>query len=148
MPNISQSKGNQAMKLDQLIEYNKRNIFFQNLCKKWGRETSSRPLFIFLRKLDMRWKQVICSLVLIYSDRPYLLYNKDKLHKTLGYWSRDMLNYNFSGKGLELVSPPHFMYDFWKKMFLVLHSINWSSFIAWLPLLWEILGIMCISTVC
>ena len=148
MPNISQSKGNQAMKLDQLIEYNKRNIFFQNLCKKWGRETSSRPLFIFLRKLDMRWKQVICSLVLIYSDRPYLLYNKGKLHKTLGYWSRDMLNYNFSEKGLELVSPPHFMYDFWKKMFLVLHSINWSSFIAWLPLLWEILGIMCISTVC
>ena len=85
MPNISQSKGNQAMKLDQLIEYNKRNIFFQNLCEKWGRETSSRRLFIFLRKLNMRWKQVICSLVSIYSDRPYLLYNQDKLHKTLGY---------------------------------------------------------------
>ena len=27
LPNISQSKGNQTMKFDQLIEYNERNIF-------------------------------------------------------------------------------------------------------------------------
>ena len=47
LPNISQSKGNQTMKFGQLIEYNKRNIFLQKLCGKWGRETSPRPLFIF-----------------------------------------------------------------------------------------------------
>ena len=41
LPNISQSK------FGQLTEYNKRNIFFQKLYGKWGRETSSRPLFIF-----------------------------------------------------------------------------------------------------
>ena len=29
--NISQSKGNQTMKLGQLIEYKKRNIFLQKL---------------------------------------------------------------------------------------------------------------------
>ena len=46
-PNISHSKGNQTMKLGQLIEYKKRNIFPQKLCGKRGRETSSRPLFIF-----------------------------------------------------------------------------------------------------
>ena len=46
-PNISQSKGNQTMKFGQLIEYNKINIFLQKLCRKWGKETSSRPLFIF-----------------------------------------------------------------------------------------------------
>ena len=40
MPNISQSKGNQAMKFGQLIEYNKINIFLQKLCGKWGKETS------------------------------------------------------------------------------------------------------------
>ena len=28
LPNISQNKGNQTMKFGQLIEYNKRNIFF------------------------------------------------------------------------------------------------------------------------
>ena len=44
--NISQGKGNQAMKFGQLIEYKKRNIFLQNLCAKWGKETSSRLLFI------------------------------------------------------------------------------------------------------
>ena len=34
LPNISQSKGNQAVKFDQLIEYNKRYIFLQTLCEK------------------------------------------------------------------------------------------------------------------
>ena len=47
LPNISQSKGNQTMKVGTLIEDNKRNIFLQKLCRKWGRETSPRPLFIF-----------------------------------------------------------------------------------------------------
>ena len=34
LPNISQSNSNQTMKFGQLIEYNKRNIFLQNLCGK------------------------------------------------------------------------------------------------------------------
>ena len=34
LPNISQSKGNQSIKFGQLIEYNKRNIFFQKLSGK------------------------------------------------------------------------------------------------------------------
>ena len=37
LPNISQSKGNQTMTFGQLIElidYNKRNIFLQKLCRK------------------------------------------------------------------------------------------------------------------
>ena len=34
LPNISQSKGNQTMKFGQLIEYNKRNNFFQKLYRK------------------------------------------------------------------------------------------------------------------
>ena len=32
LPNILQSKGNQTMKFDQLIQYNTRNIFFQKFC--------------------------------------------------------------------------------------------------------------------
>ena len=47
LPNISQSKGNQTMKFDQLIEYNKINIFPQKLCRKFGRNIISRPLFVF-----------------------------------------------------------------------------------------------------
>ena len=51
-PNISQGKSNQTMKLDQLIDYNKRNIFLQKLCRKFGKETSSRPLFILLNMFN------------------------------------------------------------------------------------------------
>ena len=56
-----------------------------------------------------------------------LTYNKNKLYKTLEYWFKDMLNFNFSEKGLELVSLAHFVYDFLKKMFLKLHPINWPN---------------------
>ena len=44
-------------------------------------------------------------------------------------------------RSLELVSLPHFLHNFWRKIFLPLHSINWRSFNVWLPLLCEILGI-------
>ena len=71
LSNIFHSKGNQTMKFGELIEYNKRNIFFQKLCRKWGKETGSKPLY-FLRKLNLRWNQVVCSLVLIHFDSPQL----------------------------------------------------------------------------
>ena len=41
--NISRSKGNQAMKFDQLIEYNMRNIFLEKSYTKCGRESIPRP---------------------------------------------------------------------------------------------------------
>ena len=50
--------------------------------------------------------------------------------------------------GLELVSLPHFLHNFWRKIFFLLYSINWPHFIAWLPLLCEILGNMFIAIVC
>ena len=84
--------------------------------------------------------QPVCSLVSIYFDSPQRAYNKNKLYKTLGYWSWDMLKSEILEKGLGIVSPPHFVYDFWKKMFLMVYSINWPNFIVWLPSLLEILG--------
>ena len=57
-PNISQSKGNQAMKFGQLVEHHKWKRFLQTLCEKWGRVASSRPLFIFLNSLisgESKW---------------------------------------------------------------------------------------------
>ena len=35
-----------------------------------------------------------------------------------------MLNFDFLDKGLGIVSPAHFVYDFPTKMFLMLYSIN------------------------
>ena len=80
------------MKFGQFKQYNKRNVFLQKLCGKWGRKTRPRPLF----------KKMICSFA---SMALNLTYNKNKLYKTLDYWSRDTLNFNFSEKGLGLVSP-------------------------------------------
>ena len=59
-----------------------------------------------------------------------------------------MVNFDFLERGLAIVSLPHFVYDFWRKMFLMLHSINQPSFIAWLSLLLEILVNICITIVC
>ena len=44
-------------------------------------------------------------------------------------WSRD---FNIPDKNLGLVSAPYFVYDFLRKMFLMLCSIYWPNFIVWL----------------
>ena len=59
-----------------------------------------------------------------------------------------MLNFDFLDKGLGIVSPAYFVYDFSTKMFLNLYSINGPNFIAWFPLLLDTLANMCIAIVC
>ena len=49
---------------------------------------------------------------------------------------------------MELVSLPHFLHDFRRKICLTLYFINWPNFIAWLSSLLEILGNMCIVNFC
>ena len=44
LPNISRTKGNQAMKFGQLIEYNMRSIFVEKSYTKCAGETIPRPL--------------------------------------------------------------------------------------------------------
>ena len=51
--------------------------------------------------------------------------NKKELYKTLVYKTfRDLLSSKFLEKGLGTVSPPHFVYDFLTKLFLMLYSFN------------------------
>ena len=59
-----------------------------------------------------------------------------------------MLKIDFLERGLGLVSPSYFVYDFSRKMFLMLYSINRPFFTALLPLLLKTLGSMCIAIVC
>ena len=47
LPNILRRKSNQKMKFGQLVEYNKRNAFFLKACRKYDRDNSSIPLFVF-----------------------------------------------------------------------------------------------------
>ena len=130
------------MKFGPLI-YHKRNIFLQNSCRKWGREASSRLLSFFTKNFFLVIDEVIeSSLQVIFniSIAFKLVPNKCKLHKTLDYWSRDILTFNFLQKSLALASPPHCVYDFSKKTIIMLYSINSLNFIVWMALPLEILG--------
>ena len=62
--------------------------------------------------------------------------------KTLDHRSRDMLNFDVLEKSLAIVFPPHFVYEFSRKMSYVIF-INWPNFIVWLSLVSEILRNMC-----
>ena len=77
-----------------------------------------------------------------------LSYNKNKMHKILYYWSRNMLNFYFSEEGLGLVSTPYLVYDFPRKMLFMSSPTNWPNLILWLLLLLKILGDNCTKTVC
>ena len=67
---------------------------------------------------------MVCYLVSIYLIALNVSYNKNKPYKTFDYSSRDMLNFDFSERGLGIDSPSHLVYDFSRKIFLMLHSIN------------------------
>ena len=58
--------------------------------------------------------------------------------------------FKFSEKGRGPVSRPYYVYEFSRKLFLMLYSINWPklNLIVWLPLLLEILGNMRTAIVC
>ena len=59
-----------------------------------------------------------------------------------------MLKFDFLKKNPGIVSPTYFLHYFWRKIFLLLYSINRSNFNVWLSLLCEILDNMCIAVVC
>ena len=86
-PNMSRSKGNQAMKVGQLIECNIRNIFIETLYTKCGGETipwslckksklsisldqlckslnNYFPLYAKLRAIKIKWNQAADHLLL------------------------------------------------------------------------------------
>ena len=57
-----------------------------------------------------------------------------------------MLNFNFSEKGLGLASSPYFLYDFSRKMFLMLRSINCLNYL--IVFTSRVIGHMCITVDC
>ena len=98
---------------------------------KIGRETSFRHPIVFQKNFKRVKSKRSAAYFQYISTFLNLAYNKTKLYKTLDYWSRDMFNINFSEKGLGLVYPPCFEYDFSRKTFLMLHFINWPNFTVW-----------------
>ena len=105
LPIYQEVKAPRQWNLICLMEDKLRNIFFQKSCRKWGRITSSRPLFFFKKKkkLYIKSKQVVSILVLIYVGRPP--------------HGRTLKNFDFFKKGLGLASRPHFVHGFQEKYF-------------------------------
>ena len=73
--------------------------------------------YYFYMNSNIWWDFQICISV-------PLTFNKNKLHKTLDYWSRDILHFDFLGKGLRIVSPRHYAYDFSTKNFIMIRRIS------------------------
>ena len=120
------------MKSCQLIEHPKRIFFFKNDAEsEAGKLVPDR--FLFFKKALLGKSKWSAAWFHYISIAFKLAYNRKELFKTLHYWSWDMLNFDFLDKDLGIVSVAHFVYDFSTKMFLMLCSINWPNFIAWLP---------------
>ena len=131
--------------LDTWIETIRSTIFF-----KWFSDAGSQVsgLFFFQKSFiwsKYKWSSAYFEYIVIVLN---LTCSKNKLHKALVYWSGDMLNFDFSEKGLGLVLQPHVLYDYSTKLFHIIYSINWPNIIAWLILVLEILVNMCIPIVC
>ena len=56
-----------------------------------------------------------------------------KFGNLIEFWLRELLIFDFLQKNLSIVSPPHFVYDFSSKMFLMSYYINQINFIVLLP---------------
>ena len=122
------------------MSVNVRNIFLQKVC---GNEAGIS--FCFLKKVKASVLHVSFK---IFRCPSIWTYNKNKMYKNSYCWSRYMLNFDSLEKGLGLISPQHFGYDFSRKMFFMSYSINLPNFIIWLSLLLDISGNMCIVIIC
>ena len=148
MTNIASTKGNQSMKFGQLIEYNRRNIFLERTFTKYGGETSSQTLSqkITIEHISgsTAWIYIVC----FYCMPSWKLsrYIEAELLTTSHLLLPCIKLFLKIKRVLQLL--PHFLHDFWIKVFLLLYSITWSNFIVWFSLLREILGNMCIVIVC
>ena len=98
-----------------------RNIFLQKSWENWDRNTSSKRRFVF-QKTSKRGKISGVHLSLIYFNNPRLGHNKNKKYKMFDW---NLFNFDFLKKSLGIVSPLHFVYDFFRKMYVMLYFVNW-----------------------
>ena len=117
-----------------------RNIFLEKSCTKCGGELVSDTFlktynWAYLWINSLKFYTVCFYGMAVEGYRDHLLSPHIKLSKKIK-------------TGLKLISLPHFPHIFWRETLLLLYSINWPSFIVWLPLLCEILGNMCIPIIC
>ena len=148
LTNISRSNDNQTMKPGQLVEHNLRSLFLEKPYANCVEETVPRP-FSKKSKLSISLNQYSEVLFIL-----FLLFGKLRTFESDWNYAADHLLlphiklFQKAKRGLDLVLFPHFLHDFWRKIFLLLYSITWPNFNVCLALLREIFGNMCILIVC
>ena len=86
---------------------------------------------------------MVSTLVLIYFGRPWIGHTVKINFITFQAFDLEIRSIFILNKVcLGLVSPPYFLCNFSRNIFLMLYSINWPNFTAWLSLFLEILGNM------
>ena len=121
-----------------------KNIFVKKPYTKCVGEIIPRP-FSKISKLIISLDQsskVLYSLFLSYAKMRLSKYIETKLQNT------HIKLFKNAKIGVELGSLLHFFHFFWRKIFILLYSINWLNFIVWLYLLREILSSVYIPIVC
>ena len=121
-----------------------KNIFVKKPYTKCVGEIIPRP-FSKISKLIISLDQsskVLYSLFLSYAKMRLSKYIETKLQTT------HIKLFKNAKIGVELGSLLHFFHFFWRKIFILLYSINWLNFIVWLYLLREILSSVYIPIVC
>ena len=134
LTNISR---NQVMKSGLLVEYNMRNIFLEELYAKCGGKISSR---YFSEKSKSSLFLLYAKLRTNVSCKPFTFTSYVEL-----FWK--------TKRGLELVSLPHFLDDFWRKFLLLLCSVEsaklrgcvgswvaWVTWVTWVAWVYRILA--------
>ena len=104
LPDISRGKGNQAMKFGQLIECNMRNIFLGKIVHKTS--------FFFKKKNS--------ELSISLDQQSEVSHNFLLLYVKVGNFHLHLFHIKLFWKvkrGLELVSLPHFLLQFWGNIF-------------------------------
>ena len=97
-------------------------------------KSNTRPVFTY-SKLNTRTRCKICSKLTIKTPErrhwrrsSVFIVNFEDISHLVLVLLLATLNMEFpEGKGLELVSLPCFVHDFWRKVFLLLYSINWTK---------------------
>ena len=144
------------MELGQLIEHKIRNNFREKSFTKCDVVTISRPF----SKKNQYWAHLWINGLKFYTASFYYMPSWEPSKYISGIYYLNIYNLILlcikvfqnnknlkeQKRDLELVSLPHFLHDFYRKIIL-LYSIPWANLIAWLPLLCGILSNLCIVNV-
>ena len=138
MSNISRSNGDPTTKLGQLRISHEEHFFLKNHA-----QNVVKKLFPDLFLKSQNWAYLWINIVNFYTVCLYCIlssglsnYTEFKLQKTFNACKAFLKTKRSSGTSLA-----SFCHNFWREIFLLLHSINRPNFIVCLPLICEVLAI-------